>query len=310
MKELVNAEPYSVLHPTKRWTRGDAEAEIQRVIKETPSTLGPMIGRLDEARRAIERIGETSGHDDVARDAIAELEGSLRALVPPEPSEWIEKICSHCGYACGVRRDAVALDVHAYDARTGVRKCPVCRALAAEARLVPGHGDAWWTETMQKGEHVAEQLAREGHGDWTCLPFSHDHVEGDTLTPVLSRSQVLFRGEYLVVDPDSADGLLLDLKIGNRYQTINGEPIPLSVFNPKNWGSLDAMREAAHLKLDIANVAEDVSLVVLLNKPGPFRATLWGRSERNTGGAVLTGNVVGGPPSALSDYLARIHGAQ
>ena len=250
----------------KLWTRGDAEAEIERVLKGGLTTRA--LAEVIRAANAIKRVGETSGRDDVAHEGLQKLQGLLPAIAPPSAPEWIELVCGSCGFARGVRCGEPA------------DGCPQCRALRAEARLVPGKRDDWWIETMRKGDHVAAQLAREGHDGWDCLPFSADHFEDIQCVHIIERAQILFRGEYLVVDPETADGCLLDLKIGPRSQLINSSPIPLSVFNPKNWGSLDAMREAARLKLNVADVAQDITLVIRMRNPGPFRATLWGRSER------------------------------
>jgi len=245
------------------WTQADTLAEIDRVLKDGSA---PVL-ELQRVRDAIRRIGEQSGRGQDAEGGIDLLRAKALGILGGElarPSEWTEIVCERCGYARGVR-------VGRPGAEDAPQDCPVCRALRAEGKLAIGPKDSWWSELAAKSEELKDKGAR-----LIPLAFQQENVPAAGCVPIISRPQVLFRGEYLVVDPDTDQGMLVDLKVGNRSQLINGVPAALSIWSPRNWASLEAMREVAAMSLDTANIAQDITLVVEMRKPGPFRAVILG----------------------------------
>jgi hypothetical protein len=177
--------------------------------------------------------------------------------------------------------------------------CLYCRAVVAEseiAQLSVWGSDDW----MRKIAGFAFDASRPDKA-LTPLGFEFDLAEcrasGRGSWSVTTRPQVPFRPVILTVDPAVAPlGVLLDAKIGNRSEMWGGVPIPLTLFSPLHWASLDVMREiAGRFAWDVAQVAQDITLTVdmtianyeplvevareALNMPTPtkFRAALWGR---------------------------------
>jgi hypothetical protein len=72
---------------------------------------------------------------------------------------------------------------------------------------------------------------------------------------VISRPQIVFRGERLVVPSSIAsDFALIDIKVGNRSQLANSTALPAQVFQENAVG--------VRLALDTAVVAQDIALIV------------------------------------------------
>ena len=72
---------------------------------------------------------------------------------------------------------------------------------------------------------------------------------------VISRPQIVFRGERLVVPSSiAADFALIDIKVGNRSQLANSTALPAQVFQENAVG--------VRLALDTAVVAQDIALIV------------------------------------------------
>ncbi len=72
---------------------------------------------------------------------------------------------------------------------------------------------------------------------------------------VISRPQIVFRGERLVVPSSiAADFALIDIKVGNRSQLANSTALPAQVFSEVAVG--------VRLALDTAVVAQDIALIV------------------------------------------------
>jgi hypothetical protein len=116
-----------------------------------------------------------------------------------------------------------------------------------------------------------------------ALGFYQTNIAVGQQFNVISRPQVLFRGERLVI-PDSpaypgqsgatqADSfLILDLKIGNRSQLVEATSLPARAFAENAVG--------VRLSLDTASIAQDV-VVAVQNvdvAPATFRAVLFGTS--------------------------------
>jgi hypothetical protein len=73
---------------------------------------------------------------------------------------------------------------------------------------------------------------------------------------VISRPQIVFRGERLVIPSTAVAPFfsLIDVKIGNRSQLVNSTALPAQVFTETAVG--------IRLSLDTATVAQDISLAV------------------------------------------------
>ena len=72
---------------------------------------------------------------------------------------------------------------------------------------------------------------------------------------VVSRPQIVFRGERLVVPSSIASFFaLIDIKVGNRSQLANSTALPAQVFQENAVG--------VRLALDTAVVAQDIALIV------------------------------------------------
>lgn len=87
------------------------------------------------------------------------------------------------------------------------------------------------------------------------LGFLQVGFPGTTEAPVISRPQVVFRGERLVVPTGVAAFFnIIDIKVGNRSQLTNSTALPAQAFIETAVG----MR----LSMDTAAVAQDVAIVV------------------------------------------------
>lgn len=94
-----------------------------------------------------------------------------------------------------------------------------------------------------------------------------------TSVVIVSRPQVLFRGERLIVPSDIAgDFVLDDLKIGKNSQLVAEGAIPCR--------SLQENSVDAQMQLDTAQVSQDISLAVtnISGAARTFRASLVGRA--------------------------------
>lgn len=87
------------------------------------------------------------------------------------------------------------------------------------------------------------------------LGFLQVGFPGTTEAPVISRPQVVFRGERLVIPTGTAAFFnIIDIKVGNRSQLTNSTALPAQAFIETAVG----MR----LSMDTAAVAQDVAIVV------------------------------------------------
>lgn len=102
---------------------------------------------------------------------------------------------------------------------------------------------------------------------------SNGLVAAGTSVTIVSRPQVLFRGERLTVPSDIAgDFVLDDLKIGKNSQLVAEGAIPCRVLQEN---AVDA-----EMQLDTAQVSQDISLSVtnIAGADRTFRASLLGRA--------------------------------
>ena len=175
--------------------------------------------------------------------------------------------------------------------------CLYCRAVEAEGRLA---AVSFWGEDdwMRKIAAITIDPDRPRHA-LVPVGFELDlSACGRGPVQTMARTQIPFRPELLTVDPACANlGVLLDAKIGNRAQLIDFAGVPLSLFNPMTWTSIEMMREVAgRFTWGVANIAQDITLTVdltlmtyeplveearkAMNLPVPtkFRAALWGRA--------------------------------
>ena len=100
-------------------------------------------------------------------------------------------------------------------------------------------------------------------------------LSGTDTTDVVSRPQIVFRGERLVIPAGLARFFnIVDIKIGNRSQLANSTAIPAVTFCETAIG--------VRLALDAATVAMDIALVVenTSRKMRAFRAALIGTAAQ------------------------------
>lgn len=177
----------------------------------------------------------------------------------------------------------------------GAGACLYCRAVEAEGKIqrLSFWGDDEW---MLKLASLSF-----GRSDNALTPIGFE-IDLDACRNgpknVTARTQRIFRPMFLTVDPALAGrGTLIDAKVGNVSQLDFSSGIPLTLFSPMHWASLEVMREiAGRLRWDTASIAQDITLTVdmtlvtydplvqvardAMNLPTPtkFRAALWGRS--------------------------------
>jgi len=92
---------------------------------------------------------------------------------------------------------------------------------------------------------------------------------------VISRPQIVFRGERLVVPTGTADLFsLIDVKVGNRSQLANSTALPAQVFAENAVG--------VRLALDTATVAQDIAITVenISSDNATFMAALIGTAAQ------------------------------
>jgi len=92
---------------------------------------------------------------------------------------------------------------------------------------------------------------------------------------VVSRPQIVFRGERLIIPPDIADMFsVIDIKVGNRSQLANSTAIPGYLFTKGPAGT--------RLALDTATVAQDIAVVVenLMKESQTFMAAMVGTAAQ------------------------------
>jgi hypothetical protein len=87
------------------------------------------------------------------------------------------------------------------------------------------------------------------------LGFGPVPFPGGTEASVISRPQVVFRGERLVIPSTVAPFFsVIDIKVGNRSQLVNSVALPAQMFIETAVG--------IRLSMDTAAVAQDVALIV------------------------------------------------
>ena len=181
----------------------------------------------------------------------------------------------------------------------GAGPCLYCRAVEAEGRLkeLSFWGDDDW---MRKIAGLALDDRRPNKA-LSPIGFELDLAEyrarSGYSVNVMARTQAPFRPVLLTVDPAVAVmGTLLDVKIGNMSQIWSDQPLPLTLFSPLHWASIDVMQEVVgRFKWGTANIAQDITLTIDLTlasydplieearkatgmpTPTKFRAALWGR---------------------------------
>lgn len=90
---------------------------------------------------------------------------------------------------------------------------------------------------------------------------------------VISRPQVIYRGERLSIPSDIAgDFVLDDVKVGKNSQFVAEGPIPARTLQENAWGVL--------LQLDTAQISQNIQLTVtnVAGAPRTFRATMFGNA--------------------------------
>ena len=99
---------------------------------------------------------------------------------------------------------------------------------------------------------------------------------GVGVVEVISRPQIVFRGERLVIPSITVapNFSLVDIKIGNRSQLVNSTALPAQAFTETAIG--------IRLSLDTATVAQDIALSVqnISGSPQTFQAALIGTAAQ------------------------------
>lgn len=252
-------------------------AEIARAAKEGDG--------LAHVRGFVLRVRETSkrlGHPELGEDALRALFERLSDILPAgtplgAPSAPTFLTCEACKFTWSEPSMADCITVPGAQNASpgGPFPCPMCARRRAEAQLLSGPGDAWWAEVGIKAQKMIESGQALPDGGFPLGFFQEDCAPG-VMIGAISRPQIEFRPLYIVVDPRTDDGILVDFKVGNRSQDVNAMPLPLSAFNPERWGSLEAMLTAQCFQCDTARIAQDISLTVEMRTRGPFRAVIWG----------------------------------
>ena len=180
----------------------------------------------------------------------------------------------------------------------GAGPCLYCRAVEAEGRLkeLSFWGDDDW---MRKIAGLALDDRRPNKA-LSPIGFELDLAEyrarSGYSVNVMARTQAPFRPLLLTVDPAVAVmGTLLDVKIGNMSQIWSDQPLPLTLFSPLHWASIDVMQEvvgrfSGHCKHRAGHHAHhrpDARVLRSAHRRSPqgdghahadqFRAALWGR---------------------------------
>jgi hypothetical protein len=103
------------------------------------------------------------------------------------------------------------------------------------------------------------------------LGFFQSGLASATVTAVISRPQIVFRGERLVIPSTlSANFSINDIRIGNRSQLGNSNVLPAQMFIETAVG--------VRLSLDTAQIAQDIAIEVnnISNTNVTFQAALIG----------------------------------
>jgi hypothetical protein len=172
--------------------------------------------------------------------------------------------------------------------------CWRCRASIAEARLqrLSVWGDDDWLLKLAQLTLAPVDSTKRLYplGFAAELPISSPYV-------LTAQPLIAFTPELLVVAPECAYGTLTDLRVGNRSMFIDATPIPLSIFSPKSWASIEMMHATmGRMAFDMVSVGQTVAIHVDLTPlpkeplvqeawkhlglpcPTHFRCALWGRS--------------------------------
>lgn len=235
----------------QRWTRSDAQAEVHRI-----ATRGVGVaGALGRVVRAMRQVGLKSGHPDVADLGVDAIRDLLR--------------CAGVGVNDLARRVIE-------QAQEGQRALEEERdRLRAELEEERG----WWAKVVSVGSAPTQKVAGG------MLVGFIGYVRQAGVVSVIEQSPDLdIEPQWLIVDPDTCDGELIDVRFMNVSAMVGGQEAPLNTFNPRNWASVEALREACAFAPVRVTPAYRISLLVRLNKPGPFRAVVWGRAYEPGGG--------------------------
>jgi hypothetical protein len=145
-----------------------------------------------------------------------------------------------------------------------------------------GDGETGVPASVDKAA-IAAQIAARGATLLRDVPPTHSRIfplgfvsqgvvdPGDTVI-IISRPQVIFRGERLIVPSDIAgDFTIDDVKVGKNSQFCAEGPIPARAMQENAWG--------VQFQLDTAQLAQNLQLTVtnISGAARTFRAMLLGR---------------------------------
>jgi|SRR5579859_205631 len=89
------------------------------------------------------------------------------------------------------------------------------------------------------------------------LGFGPTSVDAGAEALIVSQPQVVFRGERLIVSPQSDGSFpwsILDVKVGNKSQFVSSNAVPAAVYGPTAVGS--------RMSMDTAQISQQVSISV------------------------------------------------
>ena len=229
----------------RKWTRSDAQAEVHRIAARGAEVAGA----LGKVVRAMQSVGRQSGHPDVAAlgvDALRDILGRA-GLDTTREVERVVTLAQEERRALEEERDRL-------------------RAELEEER-------GWWGKVLGTSGGSTREFA-----GGMLLGLSGYAQQADVAFPVRQSPDLNIEPQWLIVDPDTCDGSLLDVQFANVSGVVGRREVPLSTFNPRNWASVEALREACAFAPVRVSPAHHITLHVRLNKPGPFRAVVWGRA--------------------------------
>jgi len=263
------------------WTQGDVQAAIDRELAKVD---GARVGELPALLQRVRGLGERHSQPQLVSQAI----GRVRSMLPAELAQLVAPVEPPVSEPTALRKcDACGFEWKPRAVEGKGEGCAWCQALVVQNRLqslgVFSDDDLWFGRLAAALPDVdwapdGSQAASKRLG---LLGFEQqlESAELCGCIDVVSRPQVVFEPILLLVPPEVGEGVLVDIRIGNRSFAPSPVPVALSLYKPSAWTSLVAMKEVMLVRSERALVAQDVTLTVALRERGLFRAALLGRTE-------------------------------
>lgn len=149
-------------------------------------------------------------------------------------------------------------------------ECLYCRALAAEAQVArlierPLFLASNGTVIDLEQYKAAVKAGATGPAPLIPLGFREDmsNAVGTTCT-ISAKSWYPLRPVLLTVPPECATGVFVDFKVGRVSQFAGNRPVAMSLFNPVNWTTKEAI---PLMEWTVADVGETITLVANFSRP-------------------------------------------